>query len=141
MRFRRSTLAVFSLFVFPLATHAGGEKVAFPEGFEKGALYATVDRYDIKQFRELYSSKEAVDAIRKGQPIPSRHGARPWCNTRPRPTTREIPRKDRIGRFVKDGGVVAYTVMEKRTGLGSGVSRRPAQRRMGIPGLQPPIRR
>ena len=50
---------------------AGGDKVAFPEGFDKGTLYAVVDRYDIRQYRELYASKEAVDAVRKGQPTPS----------------------------------------------------------------------
>ena len=48
-----------------------GEKIAFPEGFEKGTLYSVLDRHDIKQYRELYSSKESVDAVRKGQPIPS----------------------------------------------------------------------
>ena len=32
---------------------AGPEKISFPEGFEKGVLYATVDRHDIKRFHEL----------------------------------------------------------------------------------------
>jgi hypothetical protein len=50
---------------------AGGDKVAFPENFDKGTLYATVDRYDNKQYRELYATPAAVDAARKGQPIPS----------------------------------------------------------------------
>ena len=50
---------------------AGGDKVAFPENFDKGTLYATVDRYDNKQYRELYATTPAVDAVRKGQPIPS----------------------------------------------------------------------
>ena len=118
MRFRRSTLAVFSLFVFPLATHAGGEKVAFPEGFEKGVLYATVDRYDIKQFRELYSSKEAVDAIRKGQPIPS-GTVLTLVQYKAKTDDKGNPVKGPDGRFVKDGSIVAYTVMEKRTGWGT----------------------
>jgi hypothetical protein len=39
--------------------------------FDKGTLYATVDRYDNKQYRELYATPAAVDAVRKGQPIPS----------------------------------------------------------------------
>src|SRR5262245_34702663 len=51
---------------------AGPENISFPEGFEKGVLYATVDRYDIKQHRELYSTPEAVKAVREGRPIP--HG-------------------------------------------------------------------
>jgi len=27
---------------------AGPDKISFPEGFEKGVLYATVDRFDTK---------------------------------------------------------------------------------------------
>ena len=50
---------------------AGGDKVAFPENFDKDTLYATVSRYDNKQYRELYATPAAVDAVRKGQPIPS----------------------------------------------------------------------
>ncbi len=50
---------------------AGGDKVAFPENFDKGTLYAQVDRYDNKQYRELYATPAAVEAARKGQPIPS----------------------------------------------------------------------
>jgi hypothetical protein len=34
-------------------------------------MYTMVDRYDIKQFRELYaSSLAAVDAMKAGQPLP-----------------------------------------------------------------------
>src|SRR5262249_32279987 len=50
---------------------AGPDNIKFPEGFEKGVLYATVDRYDIKQHRELYSTPDAVKAVREGKPIPS----------------------------------------------------------------------
>ena len=51
---------------------AGPDKISFPEGFEKGVLYAVVDRHDTKQYRELYSTPEAVKAVREGKPIP--HG-------------------------------------------------------------------
>jgi hypothetical protein len=63
------------------------EKVAFPEGFEKGTLYATVDRHDIKQFRELYASPGVVEAVRKGQPVPS-GAVLTRCSTGPRSTTK-----------------------------------------------------
>ena len=65
MNFR--TCAVVSAVAASVATqvNAGGDKVAFPEGFDKGTLYAVVDRYDIRQYRELYASKEAVDAVRR----------------------------------------------------------------------------
>ena len=49
---------------------AGGDKVVFPEGFDKGVLYTTVDRADNKQYREIYTSQAAVDAAKKGQPLP-----------------------------------------------------------------------
>ena len=42
------------------------DRIQFPEGFDKGVLYQTVNRADIKQFRELYTSKAAVDAVRAG---------------------------------------------------------------------------
>ncbi len=29
------------------------DRIQFPEGFDKGVLYQTVNRADIKQFREL----------------------------------------------------------------------------------------
>ena len=48
-----------------------GDKVAFPENWDKGVLYNTVDRYDVKQYRELWSTPAAVEAARKGEPIPS----------------------------------------------------------------------
>jgi hypothetical protein len=49
---------------------AGGDKIVFPEGFDKGVLYTTVDRADNKQYRELYTSQAAVDAAKKGEPMP-----------------------------------------------------------------------
>ena len=51
--------------------HAGGDKVAFPANYDKGVLYATVDRHDIKQFRELWSTPAAVEAAKAGRPAPS----------------------------------------------------------------------
>ena len=97
---------------------AGPENIRFPEGFEKGVLYSTLDRYDIKQYRELYSTPEAVKAVRDGKPIPSgtvltlvQYGAKT--------DEKGNPVKDAKGRFVK-GDLIGYTVMEKRKGWGTG---------------------
>ena len=54
-----------------IQVRAGGDKVAFPENYAAGLLYNTVDRYDVKQYREQYATFAAVEAVRKGQPIPS----------------------------------------------------------------------
>ena len=109
--------ALATLAAWPAATVvAGGDKVAFPEGFEKGTLYAVVDRHDIKQYRELYASKEAVDAVRKGQPIPS-GTVLTLVQYKAVVDAAGAPAKDPNGRFQK-GDVVAYAVMEKRKGWG-----------------------
>jgi hypothetical protein len=46
----------------------GGE-LAFPEDFAEGVLYTTVTRGTT--FEELYTSREAIEAVQNGQPIPS----------------------------------------------------------------------
>ncbi|MSP98185.1 MAG: hypothetical protein EXR29_13420 [Betaproteobacteria bacterium] len=97
--------------------HAGGDKIAFPEGFDKGELYATIDRYDIKQFRELYANKAAVDAVRSGKPIPS-GTVLTLVPYKAKVDAKGVPVKGADGHFVKDGGPLAYNVMEKRAGWG-----------------------
>ena len=110
--------AIGGLGAWATALHAGGDLVAFPEGFEKGVLYATIDRFDIKQFRELWANKAAVDAVRSGMPIPS-GTVLTLVQFRARVDAKEVPVKGPDGRFVKDGGPIAFTVMEKRTGWGT----------------------
>lgn len=43
--------------------------IEFPENFEEGVLYTTVTRGSA--FEELYTSKEAIEAVQNGEPIPS----------------------------------------------------------------------
>ena len=102
-----------------LATHvrAGGDKVVFPEGFDKGVLYTTVDRADNKQYREIYTSPAAVEAAKKGQPMPDgtvvtlvQYKAKLGADGN--------PEKDANGRFIKTD-ILGYTVMEKRKGWGT----------------------
>ena len=65
----RATTCLIALTVFAsLPALAGGDKIAFPENYDKGVLYGIVDRFDVKQYRELYSTKESVKA---GKPAPS----------------------------------------------------------------------
>src|SRR6185295_1085790 len=64
--------ALVGVGVFALATQvrAGGDLVKFPEAYDKGVLFTTVDRADNKQYREVYTSPAAIDAAKKGQPLP-----------------------------------------------------------------------
>ena len=96
---------------------AGPEKIGFPEGFEKGVLYAVVDRHDTKQYRELYSTPEAVKAVREGKPIP--HGTvLTLVQYSAKKDDKGNPVRNAKGRFEK-GDLIGYTVMEKRQGWGA----------------------
>ena len=96
---------------------AGGDKVAFPETYAKGVLYATVDRPDNKQYRELYATPEAVAAVKAGLPMPS-GTVLTLVQYKAVLDAAGEPEKDAKGRF-KKGDLIGYTVMEKRSGWGS----------------------
>src|ERR1043165_8715629 len=96
---------------------AGGDKVVFPEGFDKGVMFTTVDRADNKQFREFYTSQAALDAAKKGQPMPSGTVVT-MVQWKAKLDAQGNPEKDANGRFVK-GDLNGYAVMEKRTGWGT----------------------
>ena len=99
-----------------LAQNPGPNKIAFPETWDKGVLYGTVDRYDIKQYRELWATKPAVDAVKAGKPIP--HGTvLTLVQYKAKVDDKGSPVKDAKGRFQK-GDLVAYTVMQKGAGWG-----------------------
>jgi len=96
---------------------AGPDNIKFPEGYDKGVLYAVVDRHDIKQYRELYSTPEAVKAVREGKPIP--HGTvLTVVQYGAKKDEKGNVVKDAKGRFVK-GDLIGYGVMEKRKGWGA----------------------
>jgi len=100
-----------------LIAHAGPEKIAFPEHYAASTLYATLDRPDVKQYRELYTSSEAVKAVREGRPIPNGTVITEVLY-RAQLDAQGNPVKDANGRFVK-GDLAGYAVMEKRTGWGT----------------------
>lgn len=100
-----------------LSALAGGDKVVFPENYQKGVMYGTVDRHDNKQYRELWATPEAVEAARKGRPIPS-GAVVTMVQYKAQLDAAGSPAKDAQGRFIK-GDLVGYAVMEKRTGWGT----------------------
>src|ERR1043166_2094660 len=97
---------------------AGGDKGVFPKGFDKGVLFTTVDRADNKQFREFYTSQAALDAAKKGQPMPS-GTVITMVQWKAKLGADGNPEKDANGRFIK-GDLNGYAVMEKGTGWGTG---------------------
>jgi plastocyanin len=110
-------LVTLSIVLVSVPGSAGPEKIAFPASYKDHVLYATVDRYDNKQYRELYGTPEAVKAAREGKPIPS-GTVLTLVQYKAQVDASGNPIKDANGRFVK-GDLVAYTVMEKRTGWGT----------------------
>ena len=100
-----------------MSARAGGDKVAFPENYAKDVLYTTVDRADNKQYRELYTQRDAIEAAKKGEPLPS-GTVITLVQFAAKLDDKGNPVKDANGRFVKDR-LLAYTVMEKRTGWGA----------------------
>lgn len=97
----------------------GPNKLKFPEGWDKGVMYATVDRPDTKQYREFYTSADAVKAARESQPIPdgtvitlAAYAARLDADGK--------PVKDANGRFVKDK-LLAVNSMQKKKGWGEDI--------------------
>jgi hypothetical protein len=120
MKFGKSTAALAAVAcaaLFTVSARAGGEKVVFPENYAKGVLYTTVDRADNKQYRELYTSAEAVAAAKTGQPLPN-GTVITLVQYAAKLDDKGNPMKDANGRFIKDK-LLAYTVMEKRTGWGA----------------------
>ncbi len=110
-------MLTLSIVLAALPSSAGPEKIAFPANYKDHVLYATVDRYDNKQYRELYGTPEAVKAVREGKPIPS-GSVLTLVQYKAQVDAAGTPVKDANGRFVK-GDMVGVTVMEKRTGWGT----------------------
>lgn len=95
---------------------AGPENIRFPSDYSSWQRYATVERNDLKQTREMYARPDIVKAVKEGKPIPDGavlvmaiHAARTEADG--------VPQKDAQGRFVKDKLVNVF-VMEKRAGWG-----------------------
>jgi len=95
---------------------AGADKVAFPENYAKGVHYLTVDK-PTKQVHEFYAAPAAIEAARKGEPMPDgtvfvgvHYSAKLDADGN--------PVKGPDGKFVK-GDLLRYAVMEKEKGWGT----------------------
>jgi hypothetical protein len=110
------TVAALAAVAVTATVRAGGDNVVFPENYAKGVLYTTVDRADNKQYRELYSTPEAIAALKAGKAIPS-GTVLTLVQYKAKLDAAGNPEKDANGRFIK-GDLIAYTVMEKRDGWG-----------------------
>ena len=118
---RKIRYAVMAAAAFAVALGAtalaGPDKVAFPREYEKWRRYAVVDRYDNKQYRELYAKPEVVEAIRAGKPIPD-GAVLAMAIYAAELDAQGNPVKDDKGRFRK-GQQTGVSVMEKRAGWGA----------------------
>ena len=104
--------------VFVARSTAGPDKIVFPAGWKDHVLYTSVDRYDTKQYRELYASTQAaVDAMKAGRPLPD-GTVLTLVQYKAQVDAAGAPVRGANGRFVK-GDLVGFTVMEKRAGWGT----------------------
>ncbi|WP_429459572.1 cytochrome P460 family protein [Paraburkholderia sp. JPY465] len=96
MRTIMSAALVTTAAAATFALAQGNDRVAFPANYKDGIHYTTVERGNIRE--EIYANREAIEAAKKGQPLPS---------------GTIITMED-----YRDGRLFRYIVMEKRTGWG-----------------------
>jgi plastocyanin len=101
----------------PGPSTAGPDRIAFPVNYRDGVLYTVADRYDVKQYRELFANREAVQAAREGKPLPN-GSVLTLIQYKAQVDAQGNPLKDAQGRFLK-GDLVGFAVMEKRQGWGA----------------------
>jgi hypothetical protein len=84
-----------------VAAQAGGDKIAFPASYDKGVNYWSFDRADNKQHREYYAPQAAIDAAKKGQPMPN-GTVLTMLQYSTKLGADGNPEKDANGKFIKD---------------------------------------
>jgi len=126
MKPRSGMAAVLAASLFAFATaRAADDTVMFPKNYAKGVLYATVDRPDLKQVRDLYAAQATIDSAKNGA-LPS-GTVLTMVQYKAKLDDQGNPVKDANGKLVK-GDLLAYFVLEKRTGWGAD---QPADKRVG----------
>jgi plastocyanin len=98
---------------------SGPNKVAFPENWAKGTMYATVDRPDTKQYREFYTTPDVLEAVRAGKPVPD-GAVIVLAAYMAQVDAAGVPLKDANGRFMK-GNLAAVNVQQKKAGWGGDI--------------------
>jgi plastocyanin len=115
---RCTAIALVGLLVIPLAAvDAGTEKVAFPTNYKSGVLYNVVDRDDLKEVHQQYTSHEAIEAAKAGKPLPA-GTVIASANYKAVLDPQGNPIRDAKGNFVP-GELDRVVVMEKRPGSGA----------------------
>ncbi len=117
MKLKTIVAAVGGIAAAGFASAQAPDMVKYPADYLKGDLYATVDRPDTKQYRELYASPGVVQAVRAGKPIPS-GAVLTLVQWSVHQDDKGVPLKGPDGRFIKKD-ILTHTVMEKRTGWGA----------------------
>jgi hypothetical protein len=110
--------SLFAAILLTVAVRAGPDNVKFPVNYAKGVLYHTVDRADLKQFRELFITRYALDEAKSGRPLPS-GTVITMVNYKAKLGGDGQPEKDGNGRFIKTDEIAGIVVMEKRMGWGA----------------------
>src|SRR5882757_692650 len=113
-----TAITVLAAFTAAEIVRAGADKVAFPADYAKGVRYLTLDRAENKQVREYFTSQAAVDAAKKGAPLPQ-NTVITAVQFAAQLDAQGNPAKDASGRFIKTSNIQGYTVMEKRAGWGA----------------------
>jgi len=123
MAFRRNfsvaaIIATIAGLAAAIEVQAGADKVAFPENYASGMIYMTIDRAQSKQITAYYTSREAIEAAKKGMPLPSGTVITAVAFAA-QVDAQGNPVKDANGRFVRTTDIRGYRVMAKRAGWGS----------------------
>src|SRR5207237_6658044 len=113
-----AAVAIVAAFAAAELVRAGGDKIAFPEDFAKGVAYMSIDRTGGKAISEYYTSREAIEAAKKGMPLPD-GTVITAVNFAAQLDAQGNPVKDANGRFIKTSTIRGYRVMAKRAGWGS----------------------
>ena len=112
-----AVLGIVTASAVALQVRAGGDKIAFPENYDKGVMYLSMDRPDTKQYRDYFVTPAAVDALKKGEVAPSGTVITSVIY-KAKLDADGNPVKDADGRFIKTD-LAAFAVMEKRAGWGA----------------------
>jgi hypothetical protein len=112
-----AALGLVTASVLVLQVRAGGDKIAFPDNYDKGVMYFSFDKPDAKQFREIYVTPGAIAALNKGEAAPS-GTVITQVLYKAKLDADGNPVKDANGHFIKTD-IAAYAVMEKGTGWGA----------------------
>ena len=112
--------ALVGLGVVAFASHvrAGGDKVVFPEGFDKGVLYHDGRSRRQQAIPRALHQPGGGRGRQEGPAAAERHGHHDGAVEGQARRRRAIRKKDANGRFIK-GDLIGYTVMEKRNGWGT----------------------